>query len=187
MLRVGLGKGGPLDRLGRGGDRHRRVARHGDEGVVERVRGMDRVDDLRGGSPALRRSLLEQAERVAIAVRHVDELGLLQGRCDRDRRRVRREPALHRDPHDQRGVVGLLRGEVPAGPVRRRGATHLRQGKHLRPVQGEHDGDDGDDEQRRQPDEGPGDPRPSSPGPGRHSRHGDIRCRSGGRPDTVRP
>jgi hypothetical protein len=45
-----------------------------DELVVERVAGIDRVEDLLDGPPALAWSLLEQAHRVSVAIAQIAQL-----------------------------------------------------------------------------------------------------------------
>jgi hypothetical protein len=76
---VGLGEGGALHRLRGDRDLHVLVALDLDEAVVERVGRVHRVEDLLLGAPALRRSLLEQPERVAVAVLEITQAGLLLG------------------------------------------------------------------------------------------------------------
>ena len=101
--------------------------------VEEPGRRVAGVEDLGPGSPSLRRPLLEQAERVAVAVGHVVELRLLErgGEHDRDRvvghaeplgdgrdrRRVRRLVDVHRvllgaDRHLATRSHGLLGAEM---------------------------------------------------------------------------
>ncbi len=89
-------------------DVHRPVALDLLQGVVELVRRVLGVEDLLGRAPALRRPLLEQPERVAVAELHVAHLRLLHGGRDRDGRGPRRHPALHRDGGDGGGVARLV-------------------------------------------------------------------------------
>ena len=101
VLGVRLGEAGALDGLGGLGDRQVLVAGDLDQVVVERAGRVHRVLHLLGRAPALRRALLEQAERVAVAVLDVDELRLLQSRWParssrhgRAARGARRSPAM---------------------------------------------------------------------------------------------
>ena len=79
---------------------------------IERVGGVRRVDQLGRGAPALARPLLKDADRVTVAIVDVVELGLLQGRSQRDRDRVVGESAALGHGGDGRSVSGLLRVEV---------------------------------------------------------------------------
>jgi hypothetical protein len=106
-----------LDGLGYGVEGEGLPSRYRYQRLVEPVRGVDGVHDLGWGSPALGGALLEQAEAVAVAVRLVDQAGLLRGGRDRDYGGPLRE--LHGGPHvvDDSGVVDLADGQ--AHPVDR--------------------------------------------------------------------
>ena len=71
------------------------------------TRGVARVLQLRGGSPALRGALLEQADRVAVAAREILELRFLERGCEGNRDCVVRQtfPQTHR--RDRLGVLDL--------------------------------------------------------------------------------
>lgn len=73
------GVGAALDLLGDQGDLHVGVAVDLDQRVVERVGRIDGVLHLLGAAPALGGALLEQTERVPVAVREIAQVGLLQG------------------------------------------------------------------------------------------------------------
>ena len=125
---VGLGEAGALHLLRGLGDPHLLVAVDLRERVVELVDRVVRVLDLRRGAPALRRPLLEQPERVAVAVVEVAQLALLEGRGQRDRGGPRRQPAPYGDGGDRRGVLGLLGRQVdPSPPTRGRAALRVGQ------------------------------------------------------------
>ena len=106
-------------------------AGHLDQRVEELAGRVPRVEDLPGAAPALGRPLLEQPDRVAVAVLDVDELRLLQRGGQRDGDRPRRQLAACRDRADG-GRVGRLLG---AQRVRRVGdvAAGLLRGRQVHP------------------------------------------------------
>src|SRR5690606_3834251 len=65
------------------------------------------VANLRGGSPALGRALLEQPEGVAVAVVEVLELGLLDGGGDRDDHAALADTGRGALGDDRAGVLDL--------------------------------------------------------------------------------
>ena len=115
MLGVGLGVCRALDPLGGVGDFQGCVAGHLHEGIVEGIRGVDRVHDLFLGAPALGRALLEEAPGIRtgeVAVADVPEFGFLHGGGQGNAGCPRRQPAAHGDSRDQGGVCSLVRGQV---------------------------------------------------------------------------
>ncbi len=96
------------------GDRERqlRVVLHLDQVVVEDPRRVGRVHDLLLGAPALRGPLLEQAQRVPVAMLDVAQRGLLErGRQGYGHRPLGQVPP-GADGGDRRRVHGLLRREL---------------------------------------------------------------------------
>ena len=136
-VRIGVRRA--LHRLGRLGDLHLAIAVDLDERVVEGVGGVDGVQQLADGAPALGGALLEEADGVAVAVLDVVELRLLEGGRQRDARRPGRHAPLDRDGGDQCGVLGLLEVDLDAcgrrpRPCTRscRSATARRRGRRGR-------------------------------------------------------
>ncbi len=78
VVAVGLREAALLDLLGDLRDVGALVALHFTSASIELVRRVDRVQDLLLGAPALARSLLEEPERVAVAVAQVADLRLLE-------------------------------------------------------------------------------------------------------------
>src|SRR4051794_9729853 len=85
--------------------------RYLDEVVVELPGGIDRILDLRLCSPAGRRALLEQPERVPVAVVEVAQPRLLLGGRQRDHDGALGQPPVASHLGDRRGVRDLLGGE----------------------------------------------------------------------------
>src|SRR5690606_12889509 len=88
-----------------------------EERVVERAGRVDRILDLLGRAPTLGRPLLEQAERVAVAVVDVGDVGLLIRRGERHRDGPRGYVAGQPDRGDRGRVFGLVQGEDGGVPV----------------------------------------------------------------------
>ena len=112
MVGVRLREPRALHLLGRLGDGQRLVAVHLSQSVVERVGRVRGVLELVGRAPALRRPLLEEPDRVAVAVLEVAQVRLLVRRGEGDRGGPGRHPALHGDGRDQGGVPGLLQVQL---------------------------------------------------------------------------
>src|SRR6266571_920712 len=108
---VGVGEAGALYGLGGLGQRHGLPVRDFDECAIELGGGVDGVHDLRGGAPALRWALLEQAEAVAVAVVQVVEAGFLQRGGDGYLRRVLRQARGDGDLVDGGGIGQLFAAE----------------------------------------------------------------------------
>lgn len=104
-----LREAGPLHRLSGLGDREGLPARDLLQPLVELGRGVHRVEDLVRGAPPLRRTLLEQSQRIAVAVGQVPQSALLQGR--RQGHDLPTGRNVHRDAGglDRLGVGHLLR------------------------------------------------------------------------------
>jgi hypothetical protein len=103
-----------------------------------------RVLELARRAPPLRRPLLEDAQRVSVAVVEVADVGLLVRRGQRDARRPGGHSAPDSDTGDDRGVAGLL-GVDADGPARggRRTALAVGDRADTEPDQREdHAGDD---------------------------------------------
>ena len=130
---VGVGGGGVLDVLGGDGDREALPARHLDQPLVERPRGIYGADELRRGAPALGGALLEQAEGAAAGGGgEVDQPGLLHGGGDRDDRCLGWQPQPHGDLVDDPGVPHLSAGQdlaVPGAGAGSGGARRAEQGR----------------------------------------------------------
>ncbi len=97
----------------------------------ERLGGQHRVGDLLRRTPARRGPLLEEPQRVAVAVVEVVQPRLLQGGRQRDHQPVRRHTQLVADRHDRGGVLPLLvveAGDLPAGPGDVRRCHHVTAG-----------------------------------------------------------
>ena len=88
-----------------------------DQRVVERVGRVRRVLHLLGGAPALRRPLLEQPERVAVAVVDVAQVGLLVRGGQRDRDRPGRQPAAGGDAPISAAWLACSRSSVDGAAV----------------------------------------------------------------------
>src|SRR5690606_7485310 len=127
VLGVGVGEGRALHRLRGHRDLHVLEPVDLDESVVEGVGRVDRVHDLFLAAPTLGRALLEEAERVTVAVVDVAQRGLLHGRRDRDRRCAGRQATTQRARGEQRGVVRLLVAQREPDLVVDGGALLLRE------------------------------------------------------------
>ena len=77
--------------------------------------GVDRVGDLRRGAPALGRALLEQPQRVPVAVVDVVQGGLLHRGGERDEPGPRRGAHAAGHPDDGRRVLPLLVAQIGGG------------------------------------------------------------------------
>ena len=93
------------------------VAGHPVQRVVEGVGGVDRIEDLLRRAPALRRSLLEEPERVAVAAVQVVELRLLERGRVGDLQRPLGQLPPGGDRGDRGGDLRLLEIEIQ-GAVR---------------------------------------------------------------------
>ena len=128
VVGVRLGEAGPLHLLGGLGDLHGLVAVDLGQGVVERVGRVVRVEDLLRRAPALRRPLLEQPERVAVAGLEVGR-GRTPGtpwpaRSWRPGRAARGAPRSRRSARRSRPA----RRSAPPGGRRPRRCTRRRRG-----------------------------------------------------------
>ena len=111
MLGIGLGVTGTLHRL-------RNVVYDavlpvgdGDQCLVELARRIPRVHDLLHRSPALGRSLLEEPDRIPIAMVQVAQIRFLVRGDQRNRRRSWRQFAADGLADDDRDVFGLFPGQ----------------------------------------------------------------------------
>ncbi|TFV91604.1 hypothetical protein E4P40_05445 [Blastococcus sp. CT_GayMR20] len=86
------------------------------QAVVELARRVDRVPHLRLTAPALRRTLLEEAEGVPVAVVEVAQPRLLLGGGERDHDGPLRQSALLGDAGDGPRVRQLFLGQGQVGP-----------------------------------------------------------------------
>ncbi len=145
-VRIGVGRA--LHLLGGDGDLQRPVVTDLLQGVVERVGGEVGVEHLLGGAPALGGPLLEEPERVPVAVLDVEDLGLLVRRGQGDRDGSRGQPATLGDRGDQRRVLRLLRREAHRAPVHLGDALVLGQQRPDPAVE-----DDADGQEERDGDE----------------------------------
>ena len=133
MLVVGEPVGAALHPLGGLIDRHRLPVVHLDQFVVEGTAGMHRVHDLLRFAPILGRALLEEPQRVPVAVLDVVEARLLPHRGVGDRHRMLWQVPAERHPTDGGRVLGLL--EIHVEPAVRQVQTASRL-RSLAGVQG---------------------------------------------------
>ena len=87
--------------------------------IVEDVCRIGHVGHLLRRAPALAGPLLEQADRIQVAVVQIRQPRLLHGRGDGHRRRVIRQSARDGDVRNQRRVLRLIRRQGAAGSVGR--------------------------------------------------------------------
>ena len=111
-LRVGVRERRALHGLRGHRDRQRLPARHLQQPLDEDLRGVDRVGDLGRRAPALGRPLLEQPQRVPVAVVDVVERGLLHRGGQRDQPGPRRGAHVAGDADDGGRVLPLRRAQI---------------------------------------------------------------------------
>lgn len=120
-----------LYRLGGLGDREGLPAGDLLEALVELRRGVHRVEDLAGRAPAHRRPLLEETQRIAVAVGQVPQAALLQrGRQGDD---LPSGGDVHRDARglDRLGIGHLVGRRVQAWHGDRALVAAVQDGLHL--------------------------------------------------------
>src|SRR5262245_22861046 len=142
-LRVRVRRAAALHALRRRRDRQRLPAGNPRQASVEGARRVVRGQDLGRRAPALGRPLLEQPQRVPVAVIEVVELRLLERRGQRDRHRVVGHPQALADGGDRRRVRGLLRAHREGGAVERDPAARRDVARVLVPSRREGDVADG--------------------------------------------
>src|SRR5215813_8257125 len=111
VLTVSLAVRAVLYCLGRSIDGQAQVAGDRGERGEELCGGVDGVEQLAPAAPACRRPLLEDADRVPVAVREVLQVGLLQGCGVGNGNRAHWHRAMCGDACDGSGDAGLRRVE----------------------------------------------------------------------------
>ncbi len=111
MITIGIRIAAVLDPLCHRGDVRCFPVVDLDQRVVELFGGVVGIEQLLAATPALGWSLLEQADRIEVAVVKVPDAGFLVDRGHGDGGSPGRKAALHRRPHDDRRVVRLLQIE----------------------------------------------------------------------------
>ena len=164
---------------------------HFDQGGEEPGRGVDGVLDLGRGAPALRGPLLEDPDRVAVAVAQVVQLGFLQRRGVRDGDGPRRHVTPGRDARDRGRDLGLVGLEPDGGQPGARLAAR-RRGRRRDPLDAAVDqvARTGGQQHKHRPEDGP-QPGPSwdgteSDGTAKLAHHEQCSPR-GGRPPQAPP
>src|SRR5215204_565560 len=109
MITVGIGIAASLDLLGHLGDVNLLPVVDLHQRLVELAGGVVGIEELLAGAPALGRSLLEQTDRVAVAVVEVSNARFLVDGGHGDRSGPRGQTALHRQSNDDGRVVCLFK------------------------------------------------------------------------------